>query len=426
MQVNVEQLDPCKVQLTIEVDADVVTSTIDKVYKEYNKGTSIPGFRKGKTPRAILENVISADSIRQRAIEIMAPDAYQDALTQEDIEPYADPEMSVDQYEVGKPFIFKTIIPLAPKIELGEYKGIQVDRTKVEITDANVDEELKYIQESRATTELAGDRGIVADDIVIADIVTSVEGEEKPEPRRSLVRMGQNLPGFDENVLGMKAGESKSFSLDVPAETEGSDLAGKIINFEITVDSIRGRILPELNDEFAKQMGDYESLDAFKEFLKAEIIRSANEKADSDVEHSIIDEIVSRSSIFFPDILMEHDLHHELEDMKERLEKQGMTLQDYVARSGKTPDQFLAEMREMINGRIRTGLALGEIAEKENLIVTDDDVEAEIDKIAEDSKTPRESVEAMIETRGGKSFLKNNLLNRKILDYIKSVSIVNA
>lgn len=426
MQVSVEQLDPCKVQLTIEVDADTVTSTIDKVFKEYNKNTSIPGFRKGKTPRPILENVISPDSVRQRAIEIMAPDAYEAAVVQENIEPYADPEMSVDQYEAGKSFIFKTIIPLAPKIELGEYKGIQVDRVKVEISDTDVEDELKYIQNSRATTEPVCDRGIEADDIVIADIATGIEGEEKPELRRSLIRMGQNLPGFDENILGMKPSESKSFSLEVPAEAEGTDLAGKTVNFEITVDSIRGRKLPELNDEFAKQMGDYENLDAFKEFLRAEMIRSANEKADSDVERSIIDEIVSRSSINFPDILMEHDLHHELEDMKEHLEKQRMTLQDYVARSGKTPDQFLAEMREMVNGRIRTGLALGEIAEKENMVVTDEDVEAEIDRIAEESKTPRESVEAVIDTRGGKSYLKNNLLNRKILDFIKSVSIINA
>lgn len=426
MQVGVEQLDPCKIQLTIEVDADTVSATIDKVYKEYNKNTSIPGFRKGKTPRPILENVISPDSIRQRVIEMMAPDAYEAAVAQENIEPYADPEMSVDQYEAGKPFIFKTIIPLAPKIELGEYKGIQVDRTKVEITDADVEDELKYIQNSRATTEPVDDRGIEADDIVIADIATGVEGEEAPEPRRSLIRMGQNLPGFDEQILGMKPCESKSFSLEVPADAESADMAGKTINFDVTVDSIRARKLPELNDEFAKQMGDYENLEAFKEFLRAEMIKSANERADSEVEHGIIDEIVSRSNINFPDILMEHDLHHELEDMKERLEKQGMTLQDYVARSGKSADQFLAEMREMVTGRIRAGLALGEIAEKENMIVTDDDVEAEIDRIAEESKTPRESVEALIDTRGGRNHLRNILLNKKIQDFIKSVSIINA
>lgn len=425
MQVTVEQLDPCKVQLTIEVDPETVAKTIDEVYREYNKVTAVPGFRKGKTPRVILERYVSEDSIKQRAIETMAPDAYAKALAQEDIEPYADPEMSVDQYEIGKPFIFKTIVPLPPKIELGEYKGIQADRRKVEITDTDVEDELKYMQNSRATTEPVDDRGVEADDIVIADIVTNAEGEEPPPPRRSLIRMGQNSPGFDENILGVEPSESKSFSLEVPADAEGTDMAGKTIHFEVTVDSIRARKLPELNDEFAKSIGDYENLDALKEFIRAEITTSANDKAEGDVERSIIDEIVSRSNVNFPGILTEHDLHHELEDMKERLTKQGMTLQDYVAKCGKTPDQFLAEMRETVSSRIRTGLALGEIAEKEALLVTDDDVEAEIDRIAEESKTPRESVEALIDTRGGKDYLKNNLLNKRILDYIKSVSIIN-
>ncbi len=425
MQVTTEQLDPCKIQLTIEVDADTVAATIDKVYREYNKATSVPGFRKGKTPRAILERFVSEDSIKQRAIETMAPDAYEQAIEQEKIEPYAEPEMSVDQYEPGKSFIFKTIIPLAPIIELGEYKGITVDRRKVDITDKDVEDELTYIQNSRATSEPVEGRGIEAEDIVIADIVSYPEGEEKPEAKRSFVRMGQNVPGFDENILGMQKGESKSFTVAVPEDVEGNEFAGKTMNFEVTIDSIRERKLPEVNDEFVKSIGEYESVDAFKAFLKDEITKSANNNADAEAERSIIDEIVSRSNINFPDVLVEHDLHHELEDLKERLSKQGATIQDYVARSGRTPEQFLSEMRETISNRVRIGLALGKIAETENLDVTDEDVDAEIDRIAEESKTPRESVEAILESRGDSNYLRNNLLNKKIMDYIKSVSVIN-
>ncbi|MHB0999678.1 MAG: trigger factor [Armatimonadota bacterium] len=422
MQVNVEQLDPCKVQLTIEIDPETVTKTIDYVYREYSKVTAVPGFRKGKAPRHLLERFVSEESIKERSIESMVPDAYENAIKQESIEPYADPDIEIVQYEPGKSFIFKAIVPLPPKIELGEYKGIEVERKAVQITDEDVESQIKYLLESRATTEKVEDRGVQAGDMVIAEVTSAPEGDEKPEPKRSLIQAGQNVPGFDENIEGLKIGERKSFTVEYPADFSDESLAGKKVEFDISVETIRERHLPELNDEFVASLGQFETVDAMKEDIRSHLIKTAEETADRDVEQKIIDEIVSRSEVNFPDVLVEHEVHHDLEEMQNRLSQQNMNLTDYVKRTGKTPEQFMAELRDQASYRIKIGLSLGEIAEKENLEVTDEDIDNEIDRIAEESNATREAVETFIETRGGRNNVRNSLLNRKIMDYIKSVS----
>jgi trigger factor len=424
MQVNVEEINPSKLELTIEIDADTVNKTIDQVYHDYAKVTAVPGFRKGKAPRHLLERYVAPEAVRRRAIESMIPDSYAEAIEDKSIEPYTEPEIDVVQFEKGQPFIFKAGVSLPPKVELGEYKGIEVERQKVEITEADIDNQMKYLQDSKTTSEPVTDRGIEKGDVAVAEIASASEGEEKPAPKRSLVEVGSGLPEFDDNLIGMKPDERKTFTVEYPEDYADDKLAGKTVEYDVDVKFIRKRIIPELNDEFAKTLGEFETLAEMREDLKSRLIASSEEAADRAVAQKIIEEIVSRATTTFPDVMTTHEMHHDLEDFASRLGRQGLTVEQYLRGSGKTREQLFDDLRGQAEISIRTGLVLGQIAEAEGLDVTDDEIEAEIDRVAEESKAPRETVETYFEAKGGKSQLKSQIANRKIMEFLRSVSVI--
>lgn len=422
MQVTSQELNPCKIELKIEVEPERVAQAFDDMYKEFAKVTKVPGFRPGKAPRAILEKYVTEEAVRREVADVLITEAYSQAIEQEKIEPYAAPEVNMEQLEEGKPLIFKAEVPLPPKVELGDYKGIEVEKPKTEITDEDVDAELTYMQERRTTAEKVEDRGIQENDIAIAETSSTIEGQEPIPPKRSLVQIGQNVAGFDEQIMGLKAGERKTFELTYPEDHENKDVAGKKATFDVSIESIRERIVPELNDEFAKQIGEFETMDQLREDIKQHLITAKEEAAESEVEHKIIDEIINRSQVHVPDVLVNHEVGHDLEDIQKNLDKQGMTIERYLAGVGKTKEDFLKDITEGAEKRVKGGLVMGEVSDKEDIDVTDEEVEAEIERMAEDSKATKDAVEAYIETRGGRTMLKNSMLNKKIMDYLKSVS----
>ena len=422
MQVTSEQLNPCKIELKIEIEPEKVAQAYDRVYKEFAKVTNVPGFRQGKAPRSILANYVSEESVRREVADMLVSEAYPEVLEQEKIEPYAAPDLDIEELEEGKPAVFKAVVPLPPKVEVGEYKGIEAVRPKVEVTDEDVDSELKRLQAQRTTAEKVEDRGIQNEDIAIAEISSAPEGEEMSEPKRSLVQVGQSVAGFDEQIMGLKPGERKSFEIQYPEDHEDKELAGKNVKFDISIESLRERKIPELNDEFAKQIGEYETLEQLREDIKKHLLDAREDAADREVERSIVDQIVEKSEVCVPDVLVDREVGHDLQDMQQSLSRQNVTLDQYLQNIGKDRVEFLKEVRESAEKCMKAGLAMGEISEKENIDATDEDVEAEIERMAEESKATKDAVEAYIETKGGRESLKNSMLNRKILDYLKSVS----
>ena len=424
MQVTVEQQDTCKVRLNIEVDAETVGKAIDEVYRDYAKHAAIPGFRKGRAPRHLVERYVSDEAVKKAAIQDMVGPAYLDAIKQEQIVPYADPDVHIVQYEAGQPFIFNADVPLPPKVELGDYKGIEVERRKIEITDEDVDAQLKSLQENRATTEKVEDRGVQSSDIVIAEIANWPTGEEKPEGRRSVIRLGDNVPGFDESITGLKPSERKQFEINYPEDWSEEELAGKTYMFDVSIETIREVKTPELNDEFAQSVSDFQTLDELKEDVKKHIIESANNHADREVEQKIVDEIVNRSTVCFPDVMVEHEVHHDVHELQDKLAQQRIPIEAYLKRIGKTEDELIAQLKDEASTRLRIGLVLGDVAEAEKIEVRDEDIEAEIVRVAEASKADRAAVEEYMESHGGTDSLKNSILNRKIMEHIKSISVI--
>ena len=424
MQVTSEQLGPCELELKIEVEPERVAQAYDQAYQKFARVTNVPGFRKGKAPRPILERYVPEESVRDEVRDSLVVHSYYEALDQEKLVPYSGPEVEVVTFEDGEPFVFKAKVPLPPKVELGDYKGIEVEKPPVAVTDEDIENELKYLQERRTTAEKVEDRGVRENDIIVAEVSSTLEGQEPTPAKRSLIQMGSNVPGFDDHVMDLKPGERRTFSLTYPVDYGDAELAGKTADFDVALESIRERKVPDLDDEFAKAVGGFETMAELREDIGKQAISVREQEAEKEVERKIIDQIVARSNICFPDMLLEHDVHHEMEEIQEEFKKRGLTLEQYLERTGKSEEEWLAEMKEALTRRIKAGLAMAEISDVEKIDVTDEDVEAEIDRTAADSNATRESVEAYVDTTGGRPALKNSMLNRKILDFLKSVSSI--
>lgn len=428
MQVTPEPLDPCQVALTIEVEGDKVVQAVDRAYREYAKYVSVPGFRKGKAPMNFVRQRVPEADVRQRTAELLVEPAYAEALKEQDIQPFAQPKLELVQLELtDKPFIFKAVVPLAPTVELGPYTGLTVERKRYELSDEDVDKQLERMRERAADYPLV-ERPVAMGDLVIADVsaVTEVR-PEAADPRPTMLEIGaDNIPGFDEHVVGMSAGDDKTFTLTYPSDYPEEDLAGEQADFTIKVNEVRAKEVPPLDDELAKKIsnGKIESLETLKGNMRADLEKSLQESAENETDAALIEQIVAGSTIKFPPTLVEAEVDDEVRSLMARLEREGMELDEYLERSGKTREQAMAEFQQAAERRLQVGLVLGEVAEKENLGVTDADVDAAIAEQAEQRGTTPAAMRAIIEAQNGLPGMRNRAQTKKVLDFLRSSAIM--
>ena len=257
MQVTKEPLEPCQVALTIEVGPDKVVQAVDRAYREYAKYVTVPGFRKGKVPLNFVRQRVPESDVRQRAAELLVEPAYNEALKQEEVTPYAPPKLELVQLELTeKPFIFKAVVPLAPQVELGPYTGLEVERPKYVLTDEDVDRQIERMRERAADYPIA-ERPVQPGDLVIGDVAANVEARpEAAAPRPTMIEIGAegNIPGFDDQLIGLSAGETTTFTLPYPEDYPEEDLAGQEAEFTVTVKEVRAKEVPPLDDELVKKI----------------------------------------------------------------------------------------------------------------------------------------------------------------------------
>lgn len=428
MQVTKEPLDPCQVALTIEVEQDKVGLAVDKAYREYAKYVAVPGFRKGKAPMNFVRQRIPEADVRQRTAEILVEPAYEEALQQEEITPYAAPKLELLQLDFAeKPFIFKAVVPLAPKVTLGEYKAIAVEHKTYELDDTDLDTQIEKMRE-RAADYPQAERPVAQGDLVIADVSAITEARpEAAEPRATMIEIGaDNIPGFDEQIVGMSAGDTKTFTLTYPPDYPDDILAGETADFTIHVKEVRAKQVPALDDALASKLtnGKTPTLDAFKADLRADMQRELAASADRESEAAIVDKIVEASQIEFPPVLVEAEVDSDARQFQQQLEKQNVTFQDYLAQTGKTQQQVLDDMTAAANNRIRVGLVLGEVAEKENLALTPEDVDAAIAEDATRRGTSPAALRALLEANEGLVALQNRTQTKKVLDFLRAQAIM--
>lgn len=379
MQVTREQPDPCTIVLTIEVEEQQVSRTFDSVYREFSNYVSVPGFRPGKAPRNLVQRFVNTEKVNERALEKLISDTVVKALEAEEIQPYRNPDVEPTDIADKQPYTFKAIIPLEPQVKVGEYKGLTVERPVYKVTDEQVDEQFNQLVESKAKLERVSDRGVIAGDMLIAEQKAVVEGDEGEEPpmRRQLIYTGKNIPGFDEAVLGMTIGEERTFTLTYPDDYEEEDKQGKNVTFTIKLSSISGKKLPELNEEFFKSFGDFDSVDALKAAIRENLERQYNNQSDQVAEQKLIEQIVENSEVHFPEVLVRDEMRDEFNRLGRQLQKQGVSYEDFLVANDLTSEQYQETVRENSATRIKAILALRELSINEGLQATEEEIDAQ-------------------------------------------------
>ncbi len=414
---SVEKKEKSTVELTIQVEAEAFEAAIQKAYLKNRARLSVPGFRKGKAPRKIIEGMYGSGVFYEDAINDLYPAAYEEAVKEQGLDDVGYPKMEI--VEVGKEgFTFKALVSVRPEAKLGEYKGLTAPKEEVKVTDQDIDEELKpYID--RATRLVSVQRKAKEGDTAVIDFEgfdngTPFEGG-KGENYDLKLGAGMFVPGFEEQVVGMEAGEEKDIDITFP-EDYHADLAGKAVVFHVRVNEVKESQAPEVDDEFAKDVSEFETLAEFRKDLGEKLQTRKEAQARSDFENAVMEQLVEGMECEIPDGMVEVQVDRLMDDYAMRLQSQGIPMDRYMSMMGMTPEMMRASAKPAALKQVQTELALAAVAKAENLEVADADYDAEIDKLSEQYNMPADQVKAIIP----EAELKKDLLLRKASELVLS------
>ena len=407
--------------LTIEVDADKFNDALDQAFKKVVKDIQVPGFRKGKMPRGLFEKRFGVESLYQDAVDIILPTAYMEAVDETGIEPVDQPEIDIEQIEKGKNLIFTAKVTVKPEVKLGDYKGLEVEEKNTEVTDEDVAEELKRRQEQQAELVVKEEGEIVDGDTAVIDFEGFLDGEAfeggKGENHSLEIGSGSFIPGFEEQLIGKKAGEETEVNVTFPEEYHAEDLAGKDAVFKVKIHEVKQKELPELDDEFAKDLDDeVETLDELKEKIKKQLTEQRETEADNKKRESLVEQASENAEVDIPEAMIETELDRMMQEFEQRLQMQGMNLEMYTQFSGQDEDQLKEQMKEDAGKRVKTNLTLEAIAEAENVEVTEEDVEKELESMASLYNMELDQIKQAL--GGNTAALKEDLKFRKAIDVL--------
>jgi len=424
MRVAREQTDPCTFALEIEVDADTVNRAFDRAYREFARATTVPGFRPGKAPRAILERYVNQDMLRDRARELAAGQAYREALRQENITPYGEPEIDLPDIAEGQPWKFRAVVPTPPVVELGDYSDLRVERPVHPVTEDDVDAQLEELRAEHARLVAVSGRGVAPGDAIIAETAVAPVDEELPEPRRTLIHMGRNVPGFDEAVLGQMPEEERTFELDYPEDYQDPRLAGKRVRLRVRLAAINQRVLPEVTDEWVRATTPYQTVADLRDALRERLERSYADMSDRVAEVRIVSELIRRSTLKYPAAMVRAEMQAEFAELAEELERRGTTYEQYLASRGITEEQHHEELARTAVDRVEATLVLRELARREGVTVSERDVDAELDAMARDSGLDAEALDRLRHNPARRRRIADLLIRRKLRELLFRIATI--
>ena len=414
---SVEKKEKSTVELTIQVEADQFEAAIQKVYLKNRSRINVPGFRKGKAPRKIIEGMYGANVFYEDAINDIYPAVYAEAVKEQGLDDVGYPKMEI--VEVGKEgFTFKALVSVRPEAKLGEYKGLTAPKEEPKVTDKDIDEELKpYIDRAARLVSVKrkakkGDTAVI--DFEGFDNGTPFEGG-KGENYDLKLGAGMFVPGFEEQVIGMKAGEEKDIDITFP-EDYHADLAGKAVVFHVKVNEVKESQAPEVDDEFAKDVSEFETLADFRKDLGEKLQERKEAQAKNDFENAVIEQLVENMECEVPDGMVEVQVDRLMDVYAMRLQSQGIPMDQYMSMMGMTPEMLRASSRPAALKQVQTELALTAVAKAENIEISDEEYEAEVAKLAEQYNMPAEQVKAVIPADS----LKKDMAMRKASELVLS------
>jgi len=413
--------------LEVEVEVERVTAALDKAFNKVVKKANVPGFRKGKVPRAIFESRFGVESLYQDAIDILLPEAYGEAVDETDIFPVDRPEVDVEQFAKGQPFIFKAKITVKPEVKLGEYKGLEVPVQKAEVTEEELDAELKRLQERHAELVVIEDEVAANGDITVIDFDGSVDGVqfEGGQAERHSLELGSNsfIPGFEEQVVGMGTGDVKDIEVTFPETYHAEHLAGKVAVFKVKLHEIKRKQLPALDDEFAKDVSEFDTLDEYKADLKQQLESRKQDELKGVRENAVVDKAAANAEIEIPEAMIESEVQNMVRDFDNRLRQQGMNMDMFLSFSGQTREDLQNQMKGDAEKRVRNNLVLEVIAKQENIEVSEEEINQELATMAEAYKRTPEEIRSILAANGSLSSLNEEISLRKTIDFLVSNSV---
>lgn len=374
-------------KLTIEVSAEELEKAIQGAYLKQRNKISVPGFRKGKVPRQMIEKMYGVGIFYEDAANALIPTAYGKAYDECELDIVSQPKVEVVQLEKGKPFIFTAEVAVKPEVTLGEYKGLSVDKVSNRVTAKEIDAKLEEEQKKNARTVVVEDRAVQDGDEVVLDFEGFVDGVAfeggKGENYPLTIGSGSFIPGFEEQLIGAEAEKEVEVNVTFPEEYHSEDLAGKAAVFKCTVHEIKAKELPELDDEFAAEVSEFDTLDAYKADIKAKIKEQKIADGNRKKEDQAVEKAVANATMEIPEAMIDTQVNQMAQDFAQRIQQQGLSMERYFQFTGMTAESMMEELRPQAVKRIETRLVLEAIAKAENIEITDERIDEELAKMAE-------------------------------------------
>lgn len=425
MSLQVEKLEKNMAKLTIEVSAEEFSRAVDSAYQKNKSKISVPGFRKGKVPRKMIEQMYGKEVFYEDAANEVIPNAYEKALEECTETIVSTPKVNVTQIEEGKPFIFTAEVALKPEVTLGAYKGVEVDKIDVTVTDEEVEADLNQQRENNARTVAVEDRAVQDGDITSIDFEGFVDGVAfeggKGENYSLTIGSHSFIDNFEEQLIGKNVGEECEVHVTFPEEYQAQELAGKPAVFKVTVKEIKEKQLPELNDEFAGEVSEFETLAEYKEDIRKKLAGKKEEDAKNAKEDAVIDAVIADAQMEIPEAMVETQQKQLVDDFAQRLQMQGLSLEQYFQFTGLDHDKMLEQVKPQAERKIKSRLVLETVAAAENIEASDDDYEAEVKRMAEMYQMEADKVKEVMGEQGKKQIMED-LAVRKAAEFVVNES----
>ncbi|WP_105992282.1 trigger factor [Staphylococcus chromogenes] len=406
--------------LQITVPAEEVDKALDQAFKKVVKQINVPGFRKGKVPRPIFEQRFGVEALYQDAVDILLPKAYSNAVEEAGINPVDQPEIEVTQIEKGKEFKFDATVTVEPEVELGDYKGLEIEKQDTELTDEEVETTINQRLEAMADMVIKEDGKVEEGDTVNLDFDGYVDGEQfeggQADGYDLEIGSGMFIPGFEEQLVGLKVGEEKDVEVTFPEEYHAEELAGKPATFKTKINEIKTKEVPELDDELANELdSEANTVDEYKENLRKQLAESKATEAENVQKEEAITKATDNAKVDIPDAMIKTEEDRMLQEFAQRLQQQGLNLETYFQISGQSEEDLRGQMKEDAEQRVKTNLTLAAIADAENIEASDEDVEKELETMSSQFGISVDDIKA---TLGNTDIVKNDVRVKKVIDLL--------
>ena len=418
MSLQVEKLEKNMAKLTIEVSAEDLDKAMEKAYQKQKSRISLPGFRKGKAPRKMIESMYGKGVFMEDAVNSLVPQEYSKAIADCDLEIVSQPEINVTQMEPGKALIFTADVAVKPEVTLGDYKGVEVPKSEIAVTDEEVDAEVKKEQDKNARTVAVEDRAAANGDITTIDFEGFVDGVAfeggKGTDYALTLGSGTFIPGFEDQLVGANTGDHVEVKVTFPEEYQAKELAGKEAVFQCDVKKIETKEVPELDDEFAKDVSEFDTLAEYKEDVKKKLTEKKEKEARTAKENAAVDKAIENAQMDIPELMTKTECRQMMDDFSRRMQQQGLSMEQYFQFTGQSMDKMMEDMKPQALKRIQTRLVLEKVAEAENIQPSEEEITEEIQKMADAYKMEADKIREAIGESGLEQMKKDMAVQKAV------------